>query len=120
MVPAVRSSKESGSRRSLKKALDEGITRFEATEEAEEKWLQETRDKWYIALYSKANGWYNGANTPGKKIEPYNHTGGMVLYPKHLDASLKNDDQGLECCEIEGMIALFVSWVRASALAQQA
>lgn len=40
--------------------------------------------KWYITLYPKANGWYNGANIPGKKIEPLNYTGGTYCPGRNL------------------------------------
>lgn len=51
-------------------------------------------EKWYATLYPKANGWYNGANIPGKKIGPLNWTGGMPAYTDALFKSLENDYQG--------------------------
>ena len=59
------------------------------------------RAKWFITLYPKANGWYNGANIPGKKIEPLNYTGGMVTYLKHLNNSLDNNYHGWNIAKVD-------------------
>jgi len=48
----------------------------------------------YKTLYPKANGWYNGANIPGKRVEPLNWIGGMVVYVDALNKSLENNYQG--------------------------
>ncbi|KAH0845740.1 Cyclopentanone 1,2-monooxygenase [Fonsecaea pedrosoi] len=73
---------------------EEGITRIEATREAEDEWSKKANELWYKTLYPKANGWYNGANIPGKRVEPMNWIGGMVPYVAALHNSLENGYQG--------------------------
>ena len=70
-----------------------GITRFEAKEATEKEWTDRTHQAWDITLFPKAKSWYNGANIPGKKVEPLNFAGGMPVYIKALDESLQNDLQ---------------------------
>jgi hypothetical protein len=57
--------------------------------------LELVNKHWYATLYPKANGWYNGANIPGKRVEPMNFTGGIPLYCETLCKSLENGFQGL-------------------------
>ena len=62
----------------IKKCLDDGITRFEATKEAEDDWCKRMNEKWDVTLFPKAKSWYSGANIPGKRVEPLNWAGGML------------------------------------------
>lgn len=56
----------------FKKIIEEDITRMEATDESEEDWTRRMNEKWDITLFPKAKSWYNGANVPGKRVEPLN------------------------------------------------
>lgn len=100
----------------MKKVLQDGITRIDATEEAEEDWCRrmyvappkETttqkrtfsltlffrNEKWNATLFPLAKSWYQGANIPGRKVEPLNWAGGMVEYTDSLHKSLENHYQG--------------------------
>ena len=70
-----------------------GIERIEPTLEAETYWTKETHKYWEDSLFPMAKSWYNGANIPGKKVEPLNYIGGMPKYIQELAASLENDLQ---------------------------
>jgi len=78
----------------LKRAKEEGITKLEATREAEEEWTKKMHEKWDITLFPLAKSWYSGANIPGKRVEPLNYAGGMVDYVDSLHKSLENNYQG--------------------------
>jgi cation diffusion facilitator CzcD-associated flavoprotein CzcO len=57
-----------------------GMTRIEATEEAEEAWVDHVRDVASMTLYPEANSWYLGANIPGKKRVFMPYVGGFLPY----------------------------------------
>lgn len=99
----------------MKKVLRDGITRIEATKEAEEDWCRRMyvspkktkkktqntdiafffrNEKWNATLFPLAKSWYQGANIPGRKVEPLNWAGGMVEYTDSLHKSLENHYQG--------------------------
>jgi len=71
-----------------------GITYFEAKEEAEAEWCKRLTDVWNSTLFPLAKSWYQGANIPGRKVEPLNWAGGMPEYVASLDRSCENDYQG--------------------------
>ncbi|KAJ8081042.1 hypothetical protein PM082_017882 [Marasmius tenuissimus] len=60
--------------------LIKGLTRIEATREAEKIWRDMVMHNSSMALFDKAKGWYNGANIPGKHVEQLNFVGGVSLY----------------------------------------
>jgi cation diffusion facilitator CzcD-associated flavoprotein CzcO len=57
-----------------------GFTRIEATEAAQEAWVEHVNEVGEQSLFVRANSWYVGANIPGKPrvIMPY--TGGQPAY----------------------------------------
>jgi cation diffusion facilitator CzcD-associated flavoprotein CzcO len=59
---------------------DHDIARIEATEEAQEAWVEHVAEVGQFSLFGRANSWYVGANIPGKPrvIMPY--TGGQPMY----------------------------------------
>ena len=59
---------------------DKGITRFEATPEAEETWRGQVQDIASMTLFPRADSWYMGANIPGKPREMLNWPGGLQMY----------------------------------------
>ncbi|KAK5112582.1 hypothetical protein LTR62_003896 [Meristemomyces frigidus] len=78
----------------FKRIRADGITRFEATKEAEDDWTKRMHEKWDASLFPKAKSWYSGANVPGKRVEPLNWAGGMPDYCAALYGSLDHDYQG--------------------------
>lgn len=70
------------------------ITRFEAKRETEDEWTKRTHAEWDATLFPKAKSWYQGANIPGRKVEPLNWAGGIPAYIKALDDSMENGYQG--------------------------
>ncbi len=48
------------------------ITRFEAKTEEEDDWIKRLNEEWNASLFPLAKSWYQGANIPGKKVEPLN------------------------------------------------
>lgn len=58
--------------KTIKDCIEKGITRIEATEEAETDWANRTAEVWSKTLFPLANSWYQGSNIPGKRIEPLN------------------------------------------------
>ena len=59
---------------------DQGITRIEATPEAEAAWCEQVRGIAAMTLFPRADSWYMGANIPGKPREMLNWPGGLQLY----------------------------------------
>ncbi|KIW50281.1 hypothetical protein PV05_11883 [Exophiala xenobiotica] len=80
--------------RTFQMIKDKGITRLEATQESEDDWCKRLREEWDATLFPMAKSWYQGANIPGRKVEPLNWAGGMVEYVATLNRSLDNDLQG--------------------------
>jgi cation diffusion facilitator CzcD-associated flavoprotein CzcO len=64
---------------------EQGITRVEATEEAEEAWVDHVRDVAELTLFPLANSWYLGANIPGKKRVFMPYVGGLAPYRQRCD-----------------------------------
>jgi hypothetical protein len=77
--------------RSLEK---DRVTRFEAKKETEDDWVRRLHEKWNASLFPLAKSWYQGANIPGKRIEPLNWSGGIPAYIETLDNSIANNYQG--------------------------
>lgn len=78
----------------FKKAQEDKLDRVEATKEAEDDWCRRMSEEWNKSLFPQAKSWYQGANIPGRKVEPLNWAGGMVAYTESLDKSMDNDYQG--------------------------
>lgn len=57
-----------------------GITRFEASAEAEAAWREQVHAIAGMTLFPRADSWYMGANVPGKRREMLNWPGGLQLY----------------------------------------
>jgi cation diffusion facilitator CzcD-associated flavoprotein CzcO len=57
-----------------------GLTRIEATAEAENAWVDHVHDVASHTLYPLANSWYLGANIPGKKRVFMPYVGGFLPY----------------------------------------
>ena len=59
---------------------DRGITRIEATAQAETVWRDQVQGIAAMTLFPRADSWYMGANIPGKSREMLNWPGGLQLY----------------------------------------
>jgi cyclohexanone monooxygenase len=59
---------------------ERGLTRIEATTEAEEAWNAHIEGLAAGTLFPKADSWYMGANIPGKPRQLLNYPGGLPLY----------------------------------------
>ena len=66
--------------------LSQGLTRVEATEEAEETWVEEVRQVADATLFPLADSWYRGANIPGKKRVFMPYVGGFAPYRERCEA----------------------------------
>ena len=61
-----------------------GKTRVEATEEAQDAWVEHVAEVARWTLFGKANSWYIGANIPGKPRVVMPYTGGQPLYREQI------------------------------------
>lgn len=64
----------------LADSRDRGVTRIEATPQAEDTWRDLVRAIGDMTLFDRADSWYVGANIPGKARELLNFPGGVPLY----------------------------------------
>jgi cyclohexanone monooxygenase len=62
-----------------------GLTRMEATREAEEAWKNQCADLANATLFPKADSWYMGANIPGKPRMFMPYIGGVGVYRQKCD-----------------------------------
>jgi cation diffusion facilitator CzcD-associated flavoprotein CzcO len=58
--------------RTIKDLRANGVNRIEAKEEAEADWYRRMNEVWDKSLFPLAKSWYQGANIPGKRVEPLN------------------------------------------------
>lgn len=64
----------------LAQLRERGVTRIEATRQAEEDWNDQIEARVKTTLFPLANSWYMGANIPGKPRQMLNYPGGAPLY----------------------------------------
>lgn len=64
----------------LQHLRDNGITRFENTEESEKQWRAHVDELFVNSMFTKARSWYWGANVPGKPAQMLNYSGGVPQY----------------------------------------
>jgi cyclohexanone monooxygenase len=70
------------------------LTRVEATEEAEEAWVDHVREVAEFTLFPLANSWYLGANIPGKKRVFMPYVGGFAPYEQRCNEVAANGYEG--------------------------
>jgi cyclohexanone monooxygenase len=73
---------------------EKGITRLEATAEAEEAWNAQVQGIASMTLFPRADSWYMGANIPGKPRQMLNWPGGLQLYLQACRAAADDDYAG--------------------------
>jgi cation diffusion facilitator CzcD-associated flavoprotein CzcO len=71
-----------------------GQTRVEATEEAEEAWVEHVRNVAEATLFPQTNSWYVGANIPGKKRVFMPYVGGFAPYRRRCEEVAANGYEG--------------------------
>jgi cation diffusion facilitator CzcD-associated flavoprotein CzcO len=64
---------------------EHGLSRVEATEEAEAAWVDQVRTVAEATLFHRANSWYVGANIPGKSRVFMPYVGGFAHYRRHCE-----------------------------------
>ncbi len=67
-----------------------GITRYEATEQAEKDWSEAIDAVTSQALFDRAQSWYMGANIPGKKVQMLMWPGGLPAFLEQVNNSATN------------------------------
>jgi len=73
---------------------DQGVTRIEASAEAEEAWRNQVQSIASMTLFPRADSWYMGANIPGKPREMLNWPGGLQLYLMACRTAAEDGYQG--------------------------
>jgi cation diffusion facilitator CzcD-associated flavoprotein CzcO len=74
----------------------QGKTRIEASEAAQDAWVEHVAEISKESLMSQANSWYVGANIPGKTRVVMPYTGGQELYRERCAAVVNNGYEGFE------------------------
>ncbi|HLN17375.1 MAG TPA: NAD(P)/FAD-dependent oxidoreductase [Acidimicrobiales bacterium] len=80
--------------RCLSDMKERDVQIVEATEEAEEAWVDHVREVAEVTLFPKANSWYLGANIPGKQRVFMPYVGGFAPYAEHCEEVVSDDYQG--------------------------
>jgi cation diffusion facilitator CzcD-associated flavoprotein CzcO len=75
---------------------DHGWTRVEATEAAQDAWVEHVADVAQYSLFGRANSWYVGANIPGKPRVVMPYTGGQPMYRERCAAVVDAGYEGFE------------------------
>lgn len=73
---------------------EKGITRIEATRQAEKAWNQLNTEIVNMTLFPEADSWYMGANVPGKRKEILNYPGGLPDYLQRFEEAARNGYEG--------------------------
>ena len=71
-----------------------GLTRIEATHEAEQAWHDHVTELTEATLFPAAKSWYMGANVPGKKRELLAYPGGLPTYMEKCTEAADRGYQG--------------------------
>ena len=62
-----------------------GVRTIEATQEAEDAWVEHANEVAHRTLYPQAASWYMGANVPGKPRVFMPYIGGVGVYREKCD-----------------------------------
>jgi cyclohexanone monooxygenase len=73
---------------------DNGKAAIEASQEAEDFWVQHNTEAGNATLYPLANSWYMGSNVPGKPRVLMPYIGGVGVYREECDAIVADDYRG--------------------------
>ncbi|MCE2392070.1 MAG: NAD(P)/FAD-dependent oxidoreductase [Proteobacteria bacterium] len=75
---------------------DNGKTRIEASEAAQDSWVEHVAEVSQYSLMGKSNSWYVGANIPGKPRVVMPYTGGQPMYRERCQAVVDAGYEGFE------------------------
>ena len=78
----------------LRYLRDKKISRIEADESAQHRWVEHVNEVADATLYPRANSWYVGANIPGKPRVFMPYVAGLDKYRKICDEVAANDYRG--------------------------
>lgn len=73
-----------------------GISRLEATEDAEESWAKLVHELGEKGMWNQAKSWYRRANIPGAIAEHVYFSGGMPLYRQACEDSAESGYKGFK------------------------
>ena len=73
-----------------------GLQRIEASQAAEDSWVQRCADEANKTLYPRSNSWYMGTNIPGKPRVFMAFVSGVPLYRKIIEDVASRNYQGFE------------------------
>jgi len=79
-----------------------GLTRVEATEGAEEAWVDHVRQVADLTLFPQANSWYVGANIAGKSRVFMPYVGGFAPYRQRCEEVAAQGYQGFVLSSLPG------------------
>lgn len=80
----------------IETARGRGVSRVDATVEAEDSWVEHVNEVADSTLYPRANSWYVGANIPGKPRVFMPYVGGFDRYKVKCDEVAANGYEGIE------------------------
>ena len=75
---------------------ERGLTRIEATADAQEAWMEHVAEVAAFTLFPRADSWYVGANVPGKPRVFMPYVGGVGAYRERCAEIAANDYEGFE------------------------
>jgi cyclohexanone monooxygenase len=75
---------------------ERGVTRIEATPEAQDAWMDHVAEVASFTLFPRAESWYVGANVPGKPRVFMPYVGGVGAYRERCAQIAANDYEGFE------------------------
>lgn len=78
---------------------ERGHTTIEATEDAQDAWVQHVQDAGNMTLYPTANSWYMGANVEGKPRVFMPYIGGVGVYRQKCDDVAAKGYEGFALAE---------------------
>jgi len=81
-----------------------GFRSIDASEEAEQAWVQHVNDAGDITLFPKANSWYMGANVPGKPRVFLPFVGGVGEYRRACEEVAQQDYLGFDLAKADGTV----------------
>jgi len=80
----------------IERMRERGETRIEATEDAQDAWVEHVAEVATATLIGQADSWYVGANIPGKARVVMPYTGGQPMYRERVTAVVDADYEGFE------------------------
>ena len=80
----------------IERMRERGETRIEATEAAQDAWVEHVAEVAEESLMNQANSWYVGSNIPGKPRVVMPYTGGQPMYRERCEAVVNAGYEGFE------------------------